>query len=227
LDWPRPFVLRAHHLDGQLFLPGKLFRIDVHLFDLRNPRIPDFVNAFALLAEQGIGPGRGRARLTAVEQLDADDQVMGPISDGESLGPTSVPAVDRASGSVRVRFLTPTELKCDGGLAVQPDFPVLFARARDRISMLCTLYGPGPFGIDFRVLGDAAKGIELTNCRIEAVRIERRSSRTGQTHSLGGFTGEAEYRGALGAFLPYLQIARWTGVGRQTTWGKGQIELVA
>ena len=24
-------------------------------------------------------------------------------------------------------------------------------------------------------------------------------------------------------FLPYLEIARWTGVGRQTVWGKGEI----
>ena len=33
------------------------------------------------------------------------------------------------------------------------------------------------------------------------------------------------YRGDLAAFLPYLRAARWTGVGRQTVWGKGEIEV--
>ena len=41
---------------------------------------------------------------------------------------------------LRVRFLTPTELK--GG--DEPEFGVLIARVRDRISMLRALYGPGP-----------------------------------------------------------------------------------
>ena len=32
---PRPFVLRVAHLDGKRFAPGELFRVDVHVFDLR------------------------------------------------------------------------------------------------------------------------------------------------------------------------------------------------
>ena len=54
---------------------------------------------------------------------------------------------------------------------------------------------------------------------------ERRSGKTGQTHPLGGFVGLAEYQGDLAEFLPYLRAGSWTGVGRQTTWGKGHIEL--
>jgi hypothetical protein len=54
--------------------------------------------------------------------------------------------------------------------------------------------------------------------------IERRSSRTGQVHPIGGFVGEAEYEGDLAEFVPYLHAARWTGVGRQTVWGKGEID---
>jgi hypothetical protein len=42
---------------------------------------------------------------------------------------------------------------------------------------------------------------------------------------LGGFVGEADYTGDLTEFLPYLRAAQWTGVGRQTTWGKGAIAL--
>jgi CRISPR/Cas system endoribonuclease Cas6 (RAMP superfamily) len=44
-------------------------------------------------------------------------------------------------------------------------------------------------------------------------------------HSLGGFTGEAEYEGELAEFLPWLRAARWVGVGRQTVWGKGEVRV--
>jgi hypothetical protein len=57
------------------------------------------------------------------------------------------------------------------------------------------------------------------------VESARRSSRTGQTHSLGGFVGTAEYEGDLAEFLPYLEAGRWVGVGRQAVWGKGEIAV--
>jgi CRISPR/Cas system endoribonuclease Cas6 (RAMP superfamily) len=57
--------------------------------------------------------------------------------------------------------------------------------------------------------------------------VERKSGRTGQVHSLGGFTGEAEYEGALAEFVPWLRAARWVGVGRQTVWGKGEMRVVS
>jgi len=230
-EWPRPFVLRTRHLDGQMFLPRKTFSFDVHLFDLRRPSLPPFVQAFALIADQGIGPLRRRAKLTSVEQLDSEGRVCGAVWEGKKCAslfePASVPlaANGRATNSLRIRFLTPTELKSEGGLAPRPEFSVLFARIRDRISMLRSLYGAGPLNIDFRSLGDRAASIEMTRCQINATHVKRRSSRTGQIHPLGGFTGEAEYGGNLAEFLPYVQAARWTGVGRQTVWGKGEIAV--
>jgi hypothetical protein len=231
-EWPRPFVFRTRHLSGQVFSPRKRFHLDVHSFDLRNPAFPHFAQALALMAQRGIGPDRRQAKLAEVEQLDADERVLGRVCDGERcctlFEPASVAlAANGAVSSLCVRFLTPTELKCDGGLATQPDFPVLFARIRDRISTLRTLYGPGPLDCDFHGTGDRAASITMQRCQIETARTKRRSSRTGQVHPLGGFTGEAEYCGDLAEFLPYLRVAHWTGVGRQTVWGKGEIAVVA
>jgi hypothetical protein len=120
---------------------------------------------------------------------------------------------------VRVHFLTPAELKG----AEQPEFGVLLARIRDRVSTLRELYGEGPLAIDFKAFGERASRVMMTRCELVPVAAERISRATGQRHSLGGFTGVAEYEGDLAEFLPYLEIARWTGVGRQTVWGKGEI----
>jgi hypothetical protein len=120
---------------------------------------------------------------------------------------------------LRVRFLTPTELKG----AERPDFGILLARVRDRVSTLRELYGDGPLAIDFKAFGERASRVAMTSCDLIPVSAERVSRATGQRHSLGGFTGVAEYQGDIAEFLPYLEIARWTGVGRQTVWGKGEI----
>jgi hypothetical protein len=77
--------------------------------------------------------------------------------------------------------------------------------------------------VDYRALGERARAVTTTAIRIEHVDIERRSSRTGQRHGLGGFIGEADYAGDLGEFLPWLKVAEWTGAGRLTVWGNGAL----
>ncbi len=130
-------------------------------------------------------------------------------------------SVDR----LRVRFCTPTELKSSGSLVAVPEFGILFARIRDRLSALSTLYGSSTLDVDFQAWRDQADRVKLVDSRLEHHISERLSSRTGQRHSIGGFTGCAEYSGDLGRFLPWLEAAYWTGVGRQTVWGKGEIQI--
>jgi CRISPR-associated endoribonuclease Cas6 len=134
-----------------------------------------------------------------------------------------LPLESRAAASrVRVNFVTPTELKG----ADRPEFAILFARLRDRISTLRARYQGAALEIDFRGMAERASAIRMTRCEIQRVEAERVSRSTGQRHSLGGFTGVAEYEGELGEFLPYLEIGKYTGVGRQTVWGKGEIHAV-
>ena len=225
-DWPRPFVLRAAHLDGMVFSPGDPFFFDVHVFDVRRPAFDMFRAAFGALSSNGLGAGRGRAELTGSEQIDPDGRT---IMAGGLPGAPSVLTLDADEAPwerVGVRFLTPTELKAAGELVERPEFPILFARLRDRSSTLRALYGAGPIDIDFRAMGERAAGVRMAGCRLQWERVERKSGRTGQIHSIGGFTGEAHYEGALGEFLPWLRAARWVGVGRQTVWGKGDLRVL-
>lgn len=232
-DWPRPFVFRAAHLDGQTIEPGQPFHFDVHLFDLKDPAIVYFVLAFAQLAREGLGPRRGRAELAWVDQLNAQGSPQGRVHDGQTFLMTELgapivldlgPQVEAVS-KVVVRFVTPTELKHGQLLATRPEFPILLGRIRDRLSTLRALYGAGPLEIDFKALGERAAAVKMTRCQLRFSDAERRSAKTGERHPIGGFVGEAEYEGPLGEFLPYLQAAKWVGVGRQTVWGKGVVEV--
>jgi CRISPR/Cas system endoribonuclease Cas6 (RAMP superfamily) len=168
----------------------------------------------------------------AVDQLGLGGETIERVFDGERFQiekPAAPSAVDLSEAPerverVRVRFVTPTEVKTGQRLAARPEFPILFGRLRDRISTLRAIYGSGPLEIDFRGMGERAAAVRMTRCELQWHEVERRSSRTGQRHPLGGFVGEAEYEGELGEFVAYLRLGKWVGVGRQTVWGKGEID---
>jgi len=168
-----------------------------------------------------------------VDQLDLNEARAAQVFDGEQFLIRELAApniVDLSEtpvrvGRVRVRFVTPTELKAGHQVADRPEFGILFGRLRDRISTLRALYGSGPLEIDFRAMGHHAAAVRTTRCELQRTEVDRLSSRTGQRHPLGGFVGEADYEGELGEFLAYLRLGKWIGVGRQTVWGKGEMEV--
>jgi hypothetical protein len=204
-DRPRPFVLRTAHLDGSVIPQGAGFEFGVNLFDLRPGGVEQLEAGFAQWA--GV-----EAKLTHVEGAAAPIEL--PLD----------PAPEPVSRVV-VRFLTPTELKGAGDEHDLPPFELLAARIRDRISTLGALYGDGPLPIDFRAFAERAARVRTGGGAVRQLIVQRRSRRTGQTHSLGGFIGEVEYSGDLTEFLSYLRVAAFTGVGRQTVWGKGEISV--
>jgi len=233
-DWPRPFVFRAAHLDGRTVAAGDRFHFDLNLFDHETSAIAYLVLTFVQLAREGLGPGRRRVELISVAQLDGRGDAVATLFESGRLQPAqNVPpleidldAAPEEVSHLRIAFLTPTELKSGQELAARPDFAILAARIRDRISTLRELYGAGPLEIDFRAFAQRASKIQMTSCELTTVNVDRRSSRTGQVHGLGGFIGQADYTGSnLTEFIPYLKCAQWTGVGRQTVWGKGAIAL--
>ena len=187
----------------------------------------------AALAREGLGPRRGKAELRRVLRTAMPGQAEQILYEGSTrmmagtVEPSSVDLalLSSAPQRIRVEFLSPTELKHEHRVTNRPEFPVLFGRIRDRVATLRRLYGQGPVDFDFQGSGIRAAEVKMTRCEGRRIEAERRSSRTGQSHSIGGFIGIAEYEGDLAEFLPWLEAGRWTGVGRQAVWGKGEIAI--
>lgn len=76
-------------------------------------------------------------------------------------------------------------------------------------------------------IGERAAGVRPSRCEIQWESSERRSGSSGKVHLLGGLTGEVECAGSLAEFLPWLYAAQFTGVGRQTVWGKGELQVLS
>ncbi|MBV9084199.1 MAG: hypothetical protein JOZ62_16100, partial [Acidobacteriaceae bacterium] len=92
-DAPRPFVLRAAHLDGCSFSADAPFAFDIHLFD-RSPSVVDAIKtAFAEIANEGLGPSRGKAELVSAEVSSYSIDLLPQADD---------------PGAIQVEFVTPT-----------------------------------------------------------------------------------------------------------------------
>lgn len=212
-DPPRPFVFRAAHLNRCVVEPGEDFFFDLHIFDLRAPLADAFARVIPELPNAGLGPGQPRVEFLA----DSSAPVF-----------HSVDLKAREPGSeVTVVFRTPVDLK-SAQLSSPSEIPfgVLFARVRDRVGTLSSLYGGCPLDIDYKSTGERADLIRTVQCEIRYRDVSRRSGSTGDTHPIGGFTGKARYEGDVAEFMPYLRAAWWTGVGRHTAWGNGVIDCV-
>jgi hypothetical protein len=210
-DVPRPFVLRGEKTSGAVRAGQSLFA-DLFFFDPDQPPWSLLAEAFSVGGEHGWG---SRDRSLLLRSLEPAAPLLLPLE-----GPI---ACDR----VRVRFVTPIELKRDGQVIHEPDFSVLIQRLSERVRLLGMRYQGWPASKDFTALLAATPSVRLASFEWTHQESTRRSARSGVKHSIGGYTGWAEYVGPLGEFLPLLNLGYWTGVGRQTVWGKGALRIEA
>ncbi len=181
---PKPYHFRAFWLDKRRIFAQESFTFEVFQYAPELPLREILTRAIEILEHEGLGPGRGLARLIDVET----DESLHPLAPG------------REVGEVTLRLLTPVD--------VDLAFPVLLARLTERIHALRACYQglaplPAPGGDAVEVVRDATEWVDR----------ERLSTRTGQRYQTGGRVGEIVYAGPLTAAWPYLETGEWTGVG--------------
>ena len=181
---PKPFAIRAYPLDGQRFLAGERFAFEVVQFAPGLPVGAAFAGMCGLLETEGIGPGRGRARLERVD-----------VSEWEATLEPAEPAA-----RVEIEWLSPTDTDLNAA--------GFLARLHDRVNALQCCYGGNS------PLAPLARGaVEVVRDETRRVERERTSTRTGQSYGTGGRVGMVEYAGELTAALPFLRAGEQTGLG--------------
>lgn len=224
-DLPRPFVLRASHLNGTTFPPASTFDFDLYLLSTLPSVYRALGSALASLSSSPFGPGDGAILLARVDNLGEDQQPALPF-DGKNLIKIDL-ALHGNTGKyttekLQIRFLSPIDLRTKGRTIHEPDFKILFARLRERLLMLSRLYHKGEFGVGEDLLNLASE-VRLIHWSGESQSVQRHSRTQDRAHDIGGITGTATYEGPIQPFLPWLKSAQWTGLGKHAVWGNGQI----
>jgi hypothetical protein len=240
----RAYALAPPYPPLDVVQPGESFAFSLTLFGSGFDYLPYFVLAVPEMGRGGVGPGRGRFELRAIQAIDPlSGRSQTVLAPGEKVvrppeRPAGWEAAETSSQrllaqlnahkSLEVRFLSPTRLVHDGALAKAPDFGIFFRRLLERSDQLAQQYAgqerrPAESVEQLYRLADQVRLIES---QVEWVDLWAPSGRTGQRTPLGGFVGRAVYRGAdWKALLPWLVLGQAVQVGKLTAKGNGVYEI--
>lgn len=234
-DAPRPFVFDIPLDESPSFPAGEPVTFGLTAIGRAARLSPYFVSAFRTLADEGLGPRRAQFDLVNVAALDARGSAIAVYENTAPLVRLTAPTLraadlmkpgDTTRTTLTLRFSTPLDLKDHGVPVGIPEFASLIRRLRDRANALSTFFADGPLSLDFKGLSAIAEGVKLVRNATRLVEVNRRSSRTGQRHDVGGLVGEAEYEGeGIGKLMALVRVGEVVHAGKHAAFGNGGMEV--
>jgi len=223
---PHPFIIEPPADDATQFPAGAELTFNLILIGRALDYVPYFILAFEQMAEQGLGPGRARFRLTAVRQDNTT------LYDGRTktiTAPLKTTTLRLTAGPARItsatiRLLTPTCIIYQGKMSRRPQFHVLIRSLLRRIGLLAYFHDQ-PVTLDYQSLIGQAQEVKTAVMHLAGYEWRRYSSRQERPIEMQGMTGTVTYEGELGPFLPYLKAGEILHVGKGTTFGMGKYEM--
>lgn len=240
---PRPFTLRSPAAvrveDERVFMTGDKFEMQMTLMGKATGLFPYLVQGLAGAGQRGVGYGRGRFSIQAIESY----QAFKP--EKESLlvnGRVKLPSIrfghkdivaaaeNLASDTLRLRFLSPTTLKDNGQILKRPDFAALIKRILERTQAMAYHYGEtsaeqSDWQPLYSDLSQAAAGIRLKQDNTRWVDLQSGSRRSNRYNDIGGFVGEALFEGDMRPFHTWILWGQALQVGKNVVKGNGAYEI--
>lgn len=228
---PPPFVIEASSDAPRVYQPGERLGFDVILIGKAIGYLPYFMLAFQELGKAGIGQPAGRYVLQRISAVHPWRDERALVYDGvdmcagaglaASWADVSGWAATLPADQLTLHFLTPTRIKYQQSYVAQPAFHMLVRALLRRLSALALFYCGEAWAGDPRALIAAAECIDATNLSVRWVDWDRFSGRQRQRIELGGFVGEATFRGDLAPFRAALALGALVHVGKATVFGHG------
>lgn len=140
-----------------------------------------------------------------------------------------LPALDENAGGtqrVRVQLVTPCRFKEGNKLSADLSFKMLFQLVVRRLHSLWALDGESVHYENFRDMITLAESVHTVESGLFWKDWTRYSSRQNTNMQLGGLQGSIVYEGRIEPFLPFLAMAEKLHIGKQTSFGLGEVHCV-
>ena len=233
---PNPFALEPPHSLIQELNPDTRFSFNIILFGRANEFLPHLIYAIKQMGLHGLGRAidggdRGRFVLDAVVHegrvlyMAKDDCLHRAKDLGDLVLPDLTSPAPGPTG-ISVHLSTPLRLKSGNRFQDQLPFSMLIRAALRRISSLEATYGSGEPDLPYRELTAMAESVKIAGKDLCWQDWHRYSSRQKASMRIGGIVGTIGYEGEnMGTFMPLLRYAEKVHLGKQTSFGLGEIEI--
>ena len=220
-----PFVLEPPLLERRLFPPGDILKVNLLLVGKAIDYLPYIVYTFREMGKKGIGRNRGKFWLQRVSKdgrtiYDFQEQLVHTEFDKQDL--FKIPIIN--TGTVKIRFITPTALKVNGRVSKDIDFPILLKALNRRLKALSVFHN-GKSDYSFNFDFNKASSIKTKSKALEPYNWKRYSSRQSKSIQFDGFIGSIEFEGDIEPFMQLLRIGEIIHIGRGTVYGMGKYVL--
>lgn len=237
-DIPRPFVFDPP-------IPGKhsagsdaAFRFT--LFGKGVEYLPYFLLALRNLGESGMSRGYrlgyGKFSLQAVDSIGygARSNIFSGDTVYNRAIPLSFEEMLKGSaghrGDLKIRFLTPAQIKEDDRFTATPTFRGLLSRLLFRANALAEFYGSGMLYDNERTLAllGECRAVSTAAANTQEIRAQRyfHKQNIKKQQLPPFFKGEIKYHGEFSReIMALLELGRLIHVGKMTTFGNGLYEV--
>jgi hypothetical protein len=188
----------------------------------------EVVMALANARQFGIGAERKMFELTDILQgrhfgaIWQNDKLSMSASTSETLsaGPQGKPVW------CSIHLMTPLRIRRGGALLLKPDFPTIIRSITKRIQALTERYGGYVNLANLSAVSDLSSEIRATSSSLYLNQMSRYSNRRNEKVDLSGLLGAMTFEGDLAPFTSWLNAARILHIGRNSTFGCGQLDVV-
>lgn len=229
---PHPFVIEPPLETKTSYQPGDTLECGLILFGEVNRMLPYFIHAFEEMGRIGLGRrgAEGRAGNYCLIKVTSGGRLLyspadGPLKVGETIEDITLAPVrhENSPNCIRIDLETPLRFKREGRLSNGLTFDTLVRLMLRRASSLLEAFDGREPDLDYRGFIARACTVTAGPSEVRWTDWERYSNRQRQRMQLGGLTGAISYQGCLAEFMPLLEFAKKTHIGKQTSFGLGKI----
>ncbi|HOD79363.1 MAG TPA: CRISPR system precrRNA processing endoribonuclease RAMP protein Cas6 [Syntrophorhabdus sp.] len=228
----RPYILRPPQDGRDHYRRGDELVFELILFGTATDYLKYFAAAFIQMGQQGLGNRSVSLLLDRMESIGkSGGTTIYRSGDNEfrRIAPplTAIEVCDLEPPSrCAFNFITPLELK-EKGRYPDVSFGLLFRSLLRRVVTLAHIHCDIDCSdIDFTSLSRKADTVQTLSNSLDRVLSQRYSSRQQSWMPMGGRLGKIAFEGDLTPFWPFLVLGEHVHVGKKTSFGFGQYELI-
>ncbi len=227
---PHPYILRVPLEKKRHYSQGDSLKFGLTLLGPAVSFLPHVIYCLEEMGKSGLGKGtKEQQGLFSLSFVSVGEKVLYRSEEKKllsieplrlALTPPPLPV-----SAFTIVFHTPLRCKYKDIFLRHIYFLHLVRAALRRVHILEKCYGDPDFSINFHQLCEAAELVSVTREDTYWEEYQRYSNRQKRSMLLGGVVGELSFAGELTPYLPYFRYVEQVGLGKQTAFGFGRLEV--